>query len=72
MINTTINENTDVLELQTSELKVPYLPLSMIFLAFLMSHSSTTKGHAGSEKNIVQFCSKILIWEGTKLDKNSM
>ena len=48
--NTSINENTNILEYQSPELKVPYLALSMILLAFLMSHSLNRKGHAGSEK----------------------
>ena len=48
--NTTINENTDLLEYQLVDSKVPCLPLSMIFLAFNISHSQNTKGHSGSEK----------------------
>ena len=50
--NTSINENTDFSEYQTSELTVPCLTLSisMILLAFPISNSLNTKGHAGSEK----------------------
>ena len=47
---TSINENTNVLEHQTSDLKVTCSPLSMILVAFHISHSLNTKGHAGSEK----------------------
>ena len=36
--NTSINENTNKFEYQISELKVPCLPLSMILLAFHISH----------------------------------
>ena len=33
-------------------MKVPCLPLSLMLLAFHISHSLNTKGHAGSEKKI--------------------
>ena len=36
--NITINENTDLLENSTPETKVPCLPLSMILIAFHISH----------------------------------
>ena len=52
--NTTINENTDILEYQTADFKVPCLPLSMMLIAFHTSHSSHTKGHSGTEKNILK------------------
>ena len=48
--NTTINENTDLLEYQSNDSKVPCLPLSMILIAFHTSHTQNTKGHSGSEK----------------------
>ena len=48
--NTTINENTDLLENQLDDSKVPCLPLSMILIAFNISHTQNTKGHSGSEK----------------------
>ena len=51
--STTINENTDILEYQTPDFKVPYLPLSMMLIAFNTSHTLHTKGHSGSEKNIL-------------------
>ena len=40
---TSINENKNNLENQISELKVPCLPLSMMLLAFCISHSLTIK-----------------------------
>ena len=46
--NTSINENTDILEYQTSDLKVPCLLFSMMLIAFHTSHSLHTKGHSGS------------------------
>ena len=55
--NTTINENTYILEYSTSDSKVPCLPLSMMFKAFNISHTQNTKGHSGSEKtysNLIQ------------------
>ena len=62
-----MNKNTNILEYQISELKVPCLPLNMILQAFLISHSLNTKGHAGSEKTysifIQNFCFSIApIW----------
>ena len=48
--NTTINENTDLLEYQLDDTKVPCLPLSMILIAFNICHTQNTKGHSGSEK----------------------
>ena len=38
-----INENTDILEFQTSETKVPCLPLSMILIAFHISRTLAQK-----------------------------
>ena len=48
--NITINENTDILEYQLNDSKVPCLRLSMILIAFIISHTQNTKGHSGSEK----------------------
>ena len=53
--NTTINENTDLLEYQLVDSKVPCLPLSMILTAFIISHTQNTKGHSGSEKTYSNF-----------------
>ena len=50
--NTTINEITDLLEYQTPHFKVPCLPLSMMLIAFNISHTQHTKGHSGS---IIEF-----------------
>ena len=52
--NTSINENTNISEYQTSELKVPCLPLSMILLAFHISHSLNTKNKLQRTKSIFQ------------------
>ena len=59
--NTSINENNNILEKETSELNVPCLPLIMILLAFHISQPLTTKGHAESEKNIFKFYTKFLL-----------
>ena len=59
--NTTINENTDLLEYQSSDSKVPCLPLSMMWIAFNISHTKNTKGHSGSEKT------KFLLPKSTNL-----
>ena len=48
--NTTRNENTDILEYQTTDFKIPCLLLSMTLIAFNTSHTLHTKGHSGSEK----------------------
>ena len=53
--NTTINENTDLLEYQLNDSTVPCLPLSMILIAFNFSHTQNTKGHSGSEKTYSNF-----------------
>ena len=53
--NTIINENTDILENQTIKTKVPCLPLKMMLLAFLTSHSLHTKEHSGAEKTYSNF-----------------
>ena len=59
--NTTINENTDLLEYQLNESTVPCLPLSMILIAFNISHTQNIKGHSGSEKKHIQILYKISI-----------
>ena len=66
--NTTINENTDLLEYQLNESTVPCLPLS-ILIAFNISHTQNIKGHSGSEKT---FHSKFLFPKCTNLDKSTM
>ena len=53
--NTTINETTDLLEYQTPDFKVPCLPLSMMLIAFDISHTQHTKRHSGSEKTYSNF-----------------
>ena len=53
--NTSINKNTDILEYQTSDIKVPCLPLSMMLIAFHTSHSLHTKGHSGADKTYSNF-----------------
>ena len=53
--NTSINENTKLLKYQTSDSNVFCLPLSMILIAFHISHFLNTKGHAGSEKTSSNF-----------------
>ena len=52
---TTINENTDFLEYQLNESTVTCLPLSMIIIAFNISHTQNIKGHSGSEKTYSNF-----------------
>ena len=37
--NTAVDENTDLLEYQLNDSKVPCLPLSMIIIAFNISHT---------------------------------
>ena len=59
--NTSINENTDILEYQISDIKVPCLPLSMMLIAFYTSQSLHTKGHSGSEKTYSNFIQPIWI-----------
>ena len=49
------NENENLLEYQTPETKSPCLPLSMILLAFHISHSINTKRHIGSGKVFSNF-----------------
>ena len=56
---------------QTSKLKVPCVPLSMILLAFYISHSLITKGHDQKKKH-APILFKILLSKCTKLDKSSM
>ena len=53
--NTTTNESTDLVEYQTTDFKVPCLPLSMMLIAFNISHTQNTKGHSGSEKTYSNF-----------------
>ena len=53
--NTTINENTDILEYQTPDFKLPCLPSSMMLIAFNTSLTLHTRGHSGSEKSYSNF-----------------
>ena len=67
--NTSINENTDVLEYQTPDLK-PCLYLTMMHIAFHTSHSLHTKGRSGSEKSYSNFFQNVYfpnapIWNKT-------
>ena len=70
--NTTINENTDLLEYKLNESTVPCLPLSMILIAFNISHTQNIKGHSGSEKTYSNFYTKLLFPKCTNLDKSTM
>ena len=53
--NTTNNENTELLEYQLNDSTVPCFPLSMILIAFNISHTQNTKGNSGSEKTYSNF-----------------
>ena len=64
--NTSINDNTDILECQTFYLKVLCLSLSMMLIAFHTSHTLHTKGHSGSEKKHTQISFKISIFQVPK------
>ena len=70
--NTTINENTDLLEYQLNDSTVPCLPLSMILIAFNISHTQNTKRHSGSEKTYSNFTRNFLFPKCTNLDKSTM
>ena len=70
--NTTINENTDLLEYQLNDSTVPCLPLSMILIAFNISHTQNTKGHSGSEKTYSNFTKSFFFPKCTNLDKSTM
>ena len=70
--NTTINENTNLLEYQLNDFKVPCLPLTTILIAFNISHTQNTKGHSGSEKIILELYTKFLFLKCTNLDKSIM
>ena len=61
--NTTINENTDLLEYQLTDSKIPCLSLSMMLIAFNISHPQNTKGHSGSEKKHIQILHKIITFQ---------
>ena len=68
---TSVNENTDLLEYQLDDSKVPCLPLSMILIAFNITHTRNTKGHSGSEKTYSNF-TQILISKRSNMDKSIM
>ena len=70
--NTAVNENTDLLEYQLNDSKVPCLPLSMILIAFNISHTQNTKGHSGSEKTYSNFTQNFYFPKYTNLDKSIM
>ena len=53
--DTSTNENTDILEYQTPDIKLPCPPLSMMLIAFHTSHSLHTKRHSGAEKTYSNF-----------------
>ena len=58
--NTTINENTDLLEHQLHDSTVPCLPLSMILIAFKFHIHKTLKDNLDQRKHI-QILHKIFI-----------
>ena len=58
--NTTINENTDILEYQTIDNKVPCLHLSLMLIAFHTSHSLHIKDTQEQKKHTQTF-DKIFI-----------
>ena len=58
--NTTNNENTDLLEYQLNDSTVPCLPLSMILIAFNISHTQNIKNTLDQRKHI-QILHKIFI-----------
>ena len=65
--NVSVNESTDVLEYQTTYLKIHCLPLSMMLLAFYTLDSLHTKEHSGSVKTYSNFFQNFcfpnaLIW----------
>ena len=55
--DTSINEISDILKYQTTDIKVPCLPLSMMLTAFHSSHSLHTK----EKKEPIQILLKIFI-----------
>ena len=66
--NTTINENTDLLEYQLNDSTVPCLPSSMILIAFNISHTQNSV----FRENIFKFYTKFLFPKCTNLDKITM
>ena len=69
--NTTINENTDHLEDQIPETKLPCLPLSMILIAFHISHSMQKNMQVHKKKDF-QTSFKVFYFQRLLLDKNIM
>ena len=57
--NTATLENTDLLEYQFIGTKITCLSLSMILIAFNISHTQNTKGHSGSEKTYSNLTQKF-------------
>ena len=66
-----MNENTELLEYQTPDSKVSCLPLSMMLIAFNISHTQNTKGHSGSEKTYSNFTQNFFP-KCTNLDQSIM
>ena len=58
-MNTTINENTNILEYQTPDFRVPFLPLSMMLIAFKTSHTLNTKDTQNQKKKHSLISSKV-------------
>ena len=70
--NTTINENTDLLEYKLNESKVPCIPLSMILIAFNISHTHKTLKDTLDQRKHIQISYKTFISKCTNLDKSTM
>ena len=76
--NTSINENTDLLEYQLDDSKVPCLPLSMILIAFNITHTQNTKGHRKYKRTLrirkkhIQIFTKFLFSKRSNMDKSIM
>ena len=66
--NTTINENTDLLEYQTPDFKVPCLPLSMILIAFNVSLTHKIQKDTQDRKRHFRILHKFLLHKCTNLD----
>ena len=57
--NTTINENTEILEYLATDIEVTCLLLSILRIIFQISYSLHTKGHSGAEKTYSNFIQKL-------------
>ena len=58
-MNTTINENTNILEYQTPDFKVLFLPLSMMLIAFKTSHTLSTEDTQNQKKTLSNFIQSV-------------